>query len=42
MVLGDNTSIIKKGEWLEVAAYNEIKETCSLITSDVQRPISLH
>ena len=36
---GDNTSIIKKDEWLEVAAYDEIKETYSLITSDVRDPL---
>ena len=36
---GDNTSIIKKGEWLEVAAYDDIKETYSLITSDVRDPL---
>ena len=36
---GDNTSIIKKDEWLEVAAYDEIKEVYTLITSDVKDPL---
>ena len=36
---GDNTSIIKKGEWLEVAAYDDKKEVYSLITSDVKDPL---
>jgi len=36
---GDNTSIIKKDEWLEVAAYDETKKVYSLITSDVRDPL---
>ena len=36
---GDNTTIIKKDEWLEVAAYNEHKKVYSLITSDVRDPL---
>ena len=36
---GDNTVIIEKDEWLEVAAYDEIKETYTLISSDVRDPL---
>ena len=36
---GDNTCIIKKDEWLEVAAYNETAKVYTLITSDVRDPL---
>ena len=36
---GDNTTIIKKDEWLEVAAYNETAKVYTLITSDVRDPL---
>ena len=36
---GDNTSIIKKDEWLEVSAWNETSKTYTLITSDYQDPL---
>jgi len=36
---GDNTSIIKKDEWLEVSAWNETSKTYTLITSDYKDPL---
>ena len=36
---GDDSVVIQKDEWLEVADYNELKETYTLITSDVRDPL---
>jgi hypothetical protein len=36
---GDSTVVIEKDEWLEVAAYDDIKETYTLITSDIKDPL---
>ena len=36
---GDRTVILQKDEWLEVAAYDDVKETYTLITSDVRDPL---
>ena len=36
---GDNTVVIKKGDWLEVAGVDSDKKTCTLFSSDYQNPI---
>ena len=36
---GDNTVIIEKDEWLEVAGYDDVTQTYTLISSDVRDPL---
>ena len=37
--IGDNTSTIKKGDWVEVEDINHTTKTCTLVTGDYMNPI---